>query len=99
MTDEHKISLQSFGQLYGPYAFGVISLLIIWFAIVKPELDHRALDFKAQTELIAALNERGHIVTELAKTMDSTAKTMDATAEILERIADKLAKVNGDGNN
>lgn len=30
--------------VYGPYAFGVASLLIVWYTIVAPQLDRQAVD-------------------------------------------------------
>ena len=79
-----------FAQLYGPYAFGVASLLLIWFAIVKPELNNRAIDFKAHAEVLATLAERDRTQDEIARSMSSTAQTMAVTAQILERTVERL---------
>lgn len=87
MTEETKQTIMSFGQLYGPYAFGVASLLLIWFTIVKPELNQRNFDFKAQMEVLQSLNERDVAQKEIAN-------SMAATSAVLERIVTRLENAN-----
>lgn len=59
--------LDRFGKQYGPYAFGVISLLVIWFAVVQPEL--RATRTDAQTNLKVAETLR-EVVLRLEKIVE-----------------------------
>lgn len=63
MTAQEAIS--SFSKQYGPFAFGVVSLLIIWFAIMAPELDRRQLDFNTLTTIQAQQIE---IVSQMKET-------------------------------
>ena len=63
---------------YGPYAFGVVLLVVVWQMIVKPQLERRMLDFEAQQEIIKALS--------------ATAATLERTAEKLEQLVDKKSK-------
>lgn len=90
MNDAKGTAVQSLfgtiGSQYGPYAFGVLSLLLIWFTIVKPELDTRAIDLRSHAELVKAQHE-------VVSAMNSTAQTMSATAIVLERTVDKLEAV------
>lgn len=87
MTDGQKNMATTLATLYGPYAFGVVSLLTIWFAIVKPELDSRKIDFKAHTEVLQSLGEQTRVQKE-------TARTMEAAATTLERIIARMDKSN-----
>ena len=72
---------------YGPYAFGVVSLLVIWFSIVKPELDSRQINFKAHNETLQMLGEQTRI-------QQDTARTMLSASQTLERIIERLDKTN-----
>lgn len=65
--------MQIIAKNYGPYAFGLISFLAMWFAAVKPELDRRETSVIEQRELL--------------KQMVLVSSTMDRTANTLERIA------------
>lgn len=76
-------------RIYGPYAFGLISVLLIWFWIVKPELDTRTLDFQHLNQIV---DMQGQIVSG----MEDTARTMEVTATILERTVDRLDKKGGE---
>lgn len=76
MTEETKNTMQRYGELYGPYAFGVVSLLVLWYAIVKPELDGRTVDMEAQREIVSAMKEQSN--------------SMQITATILERTVERL---------
>ena len=82
-----------FAQLYGPYAFGVCSLLLIWFTIVSPQLDKNTLDFKAQSAAINQLVERDKTQEQIAETLQATSQSMSMTATILERTVERLDKI------
>lgn len=86
MSDEDRSinnPLQTLMTLYGPYAFGLVSLLTVWFSIVAPELAKREVDYKAQAEIIQSLAERDIAQQRIADSMAQTASTMEITAEIL----------------
>ena len=57
---------------YGPYAFGLVMFLSMWFVAVKPEL---------QRHENSAVEQR-----EVLKQMSIVANTMQSTANTLERI-------------
>lgn len=78
-----KTPLKEYGNIYGPYAFGVTSLLIIWFSIVKPELNQRALDFEQQSEILKQMATRDQAQAQ-------TAQSLNVTALVLERIVNRL---------
>ena len=88
-TSKHPLELVL--TAYGPYAFGVVSLLTIWFLIVAPELRNRQMDFSKQMEVIQQQKE-------LAETMRATASTMQITASSLEvtvHVLDDMVGENG----
>jgi hypothetical protein len=65
--------------VYGPYAFGVTSLLVLWYLIVGPQLDRQALDFKNLQQIATSLETT-------AKTLESTARVMDDLTKRIERM-------------
>lgn len=79
--------------IYGPYAFGLASLLIIWLYIVEPQLKMQAIDFKTQEEAIDALREVNASQRSTADVLLKTAVSMEVVSQTLERTAEKLGKV------
>jgi hypothetical protein len=75
---------------YGPYAFGVVSLLIVWFAIVKPELQRSVLDFTAMQSITSELRMVQDVSAKVSHQQEMTAKTMERTAELLQQIVGQL---------
>lgn len=49
--------IQLFSERYGPHAFGLVSLMILWFAIVKPELDTRTVSMEENKAVVKQMNE------------------------------------------
>lgn len=68
---------------YGPFAFGVVSLLVIWYAIMAPELDRKQLDFEQHKTLLQQQHQENLQQAE-------TAETLRDTARVLEKIVDKI---------
>ena len=68
---------------YGPYAFGVTSLMVIWFTIVAPELRNRQLDYDKHAEIVSQQKAMAETMKMTAATMAKTATTMEATAVLL----------------
>ena len=73
MTVTH---IREYERRYGPYAFGVISLLIVWFSIVKPELNARRIDADA--------------FSSAASQMQQTALQLHSTAILQQEIVRRL---------
>lgn len=78
-----KDAVDGLVKVYGPFAFGIVSLLIIWLLIIKPELENKQLDFDTQKVLIEQLSQETRQSQEIARTMRDTAL-------ILERIVNRL---------
>lgn len=82
---EHDMASKLFQLLatvYGPYAFGVISLLIIWFTIVAPQLDRQSLDFQKNEAVVESLRS-------VASSMETISRSMERTATILDTVVEK----------
>lgn len=62
---------------YGPYAFGMVSLLLLWYAIVKPTIERNAIDVKS--------------LQVIADTMKEAAMLLKQSIAQLSECADKLA--------
>ncbi len=91
MPDEKSMNpVGTYMQLFGPYGFGLVSLLLIWFSIVRPELESNKISFESQGKIIMSLTEHNLNQRELVKAMDKTTQTLNITAQILERTVGKL---------
>lgn len=75
---------------YGPYAFGVTSLMLIWFTIVAPELRNRQLDYDKHAEIVSQQRAMAETMKMTAATMAKTATTMEATAVLLGQTVREL---------
>ena len=90
MPPSKPSSVLTYGHQYGPYAFGVVSLLILWFAIMKPELDRNKIDYDRNEKIATQQAEIATHQETIAASMEKTATTLEMTAKILERTIDKM---------
>jgi len=74
---------QLLATVYGPYAFGVISLLVVWFTIVGPQLERQAVDFQKNEAVIESLRS-------VAASMETISRSMERTATILDTVVQKV---------
>lgn len=72
-----------FSTTYGPYAFGVMSLLLIWYTVVGPQLERSSLNFEKHQAVMDRL-------VEITSKQKDVATSMERTAIILEQAASKL---------
>lgn len=75
---------QLLSTVYGPYAFGVASLLIIWYTIVSPQLERQAVDYEKNEKVVETL--RG-----VASSMEAISRSMERTATVLETVVQRVA--------
>lgn len=75
--------------VYGPYAFGIATLLVIWFAIVSPQLASQAIDYKKNEEIVSAMRSIVASQEQVAKTLERTAIVLD---ELVEQIKSHVAQ-------
>jgi hypothetical protein len=81
---ENKI-FQLLATVYGPYAFGMISLLIIWFTIVAPQLTRQAVDYQKNETIVDSLKSVAVTVETAARSLERTAITLDSVVKKLEQ--------------
>jgi hypothetical protein len=79
-------AIKEFVKTYGPFAFGMVSLLILWIAILKPQLDRQTLDYETQRVIIEAQNKTLDAQKSLLRDQDGLSENMRQTSIILERI-------------
>lgn len=93
-AEENDMSwLRMFADRYGPYAFGVFSLLIVWLLLVKPELDSRTIDFEKQQELVSQMQTVSRSMEKTAVLLERTAVLAERTALVSERYAEELIEI------
>lgn len=89
----------SFMRLYGPTAFGVLSLLLIWEVIVGPELHAQRSVGASQTAAITAAVEeiRGatNSLAVVTATSHQISMALNDTAKILERTVQDMRVMQG----
>lgn len=73
-------------KVYGPFAFGVLSIMMMWTAMIKPELDARRLEFEQHTRVLQTLNEQ-------MRDQERTNNTIHDTAVVLDRVAQRLERM------
>jgi len=76
-------------QVYGPYAFGMCSLLLIWFTIVQPELMRSKIDYETQLEIVDQLQAQNLTQAEVGR-------SLERTAIIMSSVLDRLHSLDGD---
>lgn len=83
MTDEpNKVtgpwSLAAFYvHKHGPITFGVISVLIMWQLMVRPELDRKAMDTAAMLQITREMREQQKASEQMADHIRTTAMILD----------------------
>lgn len=78
-------AVQLLATVYGPYAFGVASLLIIWYTIVSPQLARQVIDYQRNEDLME--NHRA-VIKSLENVSDSLEKTAILLDESLKTMKD-----------
>ena len=76
-----RSAVELFSSVYGPYAFGVVALLLIWFTIVRPELAARSVDYEEQATIVQQQKQIAETMSDTADTMADTVKTLKWVVE------------------
>lgn len=74
---------------YGPIAFGVISLIVIWYAIVKPILDQNKIDFGTVQETARTIRETSIIMKETVGALNNVIGRLENLEMRYERRSDE----------
>lgn len=86
MNDATAAIIQSFG----PIAFGVVALLVIWKWIVKPELDAARTNTAAVANLIASLTALTGEVRQIQNTQTAQMNLMQSLLNDTQELADRV---------
>lgn len=84
--DVEKSLLRLLGTVYGPYAFGLVSMLIIWYSIVQPTLANNRVDTGSLENVARELSKVADSVGRSAELVNNAVNKMDRLAERLESI-------------
>lgn len=76
------------GVTYGPYAFGLISLLVVWYSIVAPTLATNRVDVDAFREVSEQLRDTAASVAQSARLVNDAVAKMDSLSEKWKRSSD-----------
>lgn len=79
-------------ELYGPYLFGVVALLILWFAVVVPDIKRRDSLVEKYLEASKQLSTTATSIQETSRALAELARAQAAAADRLERMLNKLDK-------
>lgn len=71
---------------YGPLAFGLVCVLLIWRMVMQPQLDAKNIDYEEHRKIVSTMQST-------AAAMSSTAATMQSTSQVLERQSEVLAEI------
>jgi hypothetical protein len=82
---ESKI-LQLLATVYGPYAFGVASLLLIWYMIVSPQLERQAVDYRKNEEVIISLQQVSATSLEISRALERTSLVLEVLVKELQKV-------------
>jgi hypothetical protein len=88
-------TLDIFGKQYGPYAFGIASLLILWVFVVAPELKAAKFDTAAMSQIAATQQKTADTLERAIATQQATTHVLDKLAERIERSALVLERAVG----
>ena len=94
IKDDGDMGVKEYINAYGPFAFGVVSLLAIWFAIVRPELAKRDINYESHQETSGQLERIANAHKDTAQSLEVSTGNVKTTAAILERTAEMLKPKN-----
>jgi len=72
MSPHHIARLEHYERRYGPYAFGTVTMLIIWLTIIRPELSNR-------TMLAEVLQRTGVTLENVTNRLENVVNKLDRT--------------------
>lgn len=83
---ESKI-VQLIATVYGPYAFGVASLLLIWYTIVSPQLERQAIDYARSEKVVEAQREILQSMASMTRSLEQASLSNEKSAVANEKVA------------
>jgi len=77
---------------YGQLAFGIAAFLLIWFSVMKPELEVNRITFEQQEKIIIQMNTVMTQMSNVVNEQKGIAETNNDTSRILERTVVEIKK-------
>jgi len=71
---------------YGPYAFSLVSLILLWFSIVAPVLEKQAIDYQRNELMLEKVRSLGSDQLESSRAIERSVIVLDS---IVKRINEK----------
>ncbi len=65
-------SIEGVAKTYGPYAFGVVSLLVIWVVIIGPQLEAHRLDFETHQSIVETSRDTALILDKVVSKLTAS---------------------------
>lgn len=76
-------AIKSVSDTYGPYAFGVVSLLTIWFLVVGPEIERNAIRFDEMREIVKHQQQISSQMHDIVRDSQTLANTIRDVARMI----------------
>lgn len=70
---------------YGPYAFGIVSLLVMWQFIVRPEIDNNKINAQALLQAAESIKTAADSTKQTAEINKYVTQRLDAIVTRLEK--------------
>lgn len=70
-------AIKQLQEKYGQTAFGLIAVLIIWFAIVAPTLEKNRVDTQVLKDVATSVADAARLVSDAAGKVSSAADKLD----------------------
>lgn len=79
-------------KTFGPSAFGVLTLILIWQFIVAPQLEASKLNFDKLEQISEQKRQLIVKMLEVSQSLERTANTMQQTTIKLDDIVERVAR-------
>lgn len=88
-ANDSSPALFRFADRYGPYAFGVASLLIIWTTIVSPQLEATKVNYEAHQRVVDQMRGVVDQMRDIVAMQRELASTLKDAIHAMERIVSR----------
>lgn len=77
---------------YGPFAFGIVSFLALFYFAVLPILQEKSRDDEVINRMLSAMEVQSRALVEVSRNLDTTAESSKVTAMILEKTVERIER-------
>lgn len=90
---EVSVTLSTIDRLekqYGSLAFGLVSVLLLWYLVFKPELAQQRIEYRSQQQIVAQMETVAKSMEASQMQMESVAKSLENAARLMDKTAGHL---------